>query len=55
MRKPFPKITWWSISSIRYSKTTPFCLLDASGLNIVEPTGKSDSGSQNGQVVKLAG
>lgn len=29
--------------------------LDANGLNIVEPTGESDSGSQTGQVVKLAG
>jgi hypothetical protein len=29
--------------------------LDANGLNIVEPTGQSDSGSQTGQVVKLAG
>ena len=29
--------------------------LDANGLNIVEPTGQTDSGSQTGQVVKLAG
>jgi len=29
--------------------------LDANGLNIVEPTGATDSGSQMGQVVKLAG
>jgi hypothetical protein len=29
--------------------------LDTNGLNIVEPTGESDSGSQTGQVVKLAG
>jgi hypothetical protein len=29
--------------------------LDANGLNIVEPTGATDSGSQTGQVVKLAG
>jgi hypothetical protein len=28
--------------------------LDTNGLNIVEPTGESDSGSQTGQVVKLA-
>lgn len=28
--------------------------LDAEGLNIVEPTGATDSGSQTGQVVKLA-
>jgi hypothetical protein len=29
--------------------------LDTNGLNIVEPTGQSDSGSQTGQVVKIAG
>jgi hypothetical protein len=29
--------------------------LDANGLNIVEPTGQGDSGSQTGQVIKLAG
>lgn len=29
--------------------------LDANGLNIVEPTGQSDSGSQTAQVIKLAG
>jgi hypothetical protein len=29
--------------------------LDTNGLNIVEPTGQFDSGSQTGQVVKLAG
>jgi hypothetical protein len=29
--------------------------LDANGLNIVEPIGATDSGSQTGQVVKLAG
>jgi hypothetical protein len=29
--------------------------LDANGLNIVEPTAQADSGSQTGQVVKLAG
>jgi hypothetical protein len=29
--------------------------LDANGLNIVEPTEATDSGSQTGQVVKLAG
>lgn len=29
--------------------------LDTNGLNIVEPTGQSDSRSQTGQVVKLAG
>ncbi len=29
--------------------------LDAKGLNIVEPTGQANSGSQTGQVVKLAG
>lgn len=29
--------------------------LDVNGLNIVEPTGQPDSGSQTGQVVKLAG
>jgi hypothetical protein len=28
--------------------------LDAEGLNIVEPSGVTDSGSQTGQVVKLA-
>ena len=29
--------------------------LDANGLNIVEPREQTDSGSQSGQVVKLAG
>lgn len=29
--------------------------LDANGLNIVEPTGETNSGSQTGKVVKLAG
>lgn len=29
--------------------------LDAKGLSIVEPTGETDSGTQTGQVVKLAG
>ena len=29
--------------------------LDANGLNIVEPGGQGDSGSQKGHVVKLAG
>ena len=29
--------------------------LDTNGLSIVEPTGQADSGSQTGQVVKLAG
>ena len=29
--------------------------LDANGLSIVEPTGQANSGSQTGQVVKLAG
>ena len=29
--------------------------LDANGLNIVEPTGESNSGTQTGQVIKIAG
>jgi hypothetical protein len=29
--------------------------LDANGLNIVEPTGQANSGSQTGKVIKLAG
>ena len=62
MPRPFPKIIRWSSSSIRcvvqqlnslFGDHTFF--LDANGLNIVEPREQTDSGSQSGQVVKLAG